>query len=90
MEHLFTRNPILKGLKHRTIRDYRDRLINEATEFNIATGYISSESLVELRRIVNLRPKEISINLFVGMNYLEGFTKLQYNSLKDLVALYIL
>lgn len=84
MEHLFTRNPILKGLKHRTIRDYRDRLINEATEFNIATGYISSESLVELRRIVNLRPKEISINLFVGMNYLEGFTKLQYNSLKDL------
>ena len=84
MEHLFTRNPILKGMAYKSVGDYRTQLINEAAEFNIATGYISSEALVELKRIVNIRNNEISINLFVGMNYLEGFTKLQYNTLKDL------
>lgn len=84
MDHLFTRNPILRGITYKTISDYRNDLINEASEFNIATGYISNDSLVELKRIVAFRKKEISINLFVGMNYLEGFTKLQYNSLKDL------
>lgn len=84
MEHLFTRNPILKGMSYRTIGDYRTQLINEASEFNIATGYISSEALVELKRIVAIRNNKISINLFVGMNYLEGFTKLQYNTLKNL------
>lgn len=86
MDNLFTRNPILRGMTYKSISDYRNDLINEATEFNIATGYISHDSLVELKRIVDFRKKEISINLFVGMNYLEGFTKLQYNSLKDLSA----
>ena len=70
MEHLFTRNPILKGMTYKTVGEYRTQLINEAAEFNIATGYISSEALVELRRIVAIRNNDISINLFVGMNYL--------------------
>ena len=84
MEHLFTRSPILRKMTYKTIGDYRTRLINDASVFNIATGYISSEALVELKRIISIREKQISINLFVGMNYIEGFTKLQYNTLKDL------
>ena len=89
MEHLFTRNPILKGMTYKTVGEYRTQLINEAAEFNIATGYISSEALVELRRIVAIRNNDISINLFVGMNYLEGFTKLQYNTLKNLSTFFM-
>ena len=89
MDHLFTRNPILKGMTYKTVGEYRTQLINEAAEFNIATGYISSEALVELKRIVDIRNHEISINLFVGMNYLEGFTKLQYNTLKDLSTFFM-
>ena len=89
MEHLFTRNPILRGMTYKTVGEYRTQLINEAAEFNIATGYISSEALVELRRIVAIRNNDISINLFVGMNYLEGFTKLQYNTLKNLSTFFM-
>ena len=89
MDHLFTRNPILKGMTYKTVGEYRTQLINEAAEFNIATGYISSEALVELRRIVAIRNNNISINLFVGMNYLEGFTKLQYNTLKNLSTFFM-
>ena len=75
MEHLFTRNPILKGMSYRTIGDYRTQLINEASEFNIATGYISSEALVELKRIVAIRNNKISINLFVEILLFRGVYK---------------
>jgi len=88
MEQLITRNPILKSLSCKSVNDHRTRLINNASLFNIATGYISSDSLVELKRMVDVRKGQLSVNLFVGMNYINGFTKLQYSVLQDL-SLYL-
>ncbi|MDV3627314.1 restriction endonuclease [Elizabethkingia anophelis] len=45
----------------------------------IATGYVSSESLIELQKIieVNINPK---LDILIGMHYFEGFTKQQYEA----------
>lgn len=84
MEQLFTKSPILRHVSCKSVSDYRTNLINVASEFNIATGFISGDSLVELKRMVGLRKGNLRVNLFVGMNYLDGFTQLQYAALKDL------
>lgn len=86
MERLFTRNPMLRSLTYKSVGDYRTSLLNTAAQFNIATGFISSDSLVELKRLVEIREGALSVDLFVGMNYLEGFTELQYNTLSDLAS----
>lgn len=84
MEILLTHNPMLRSTVSKEISDYRTKLLNVASFFSIATGFISSESLIELRRLVDYRKGDIFVNLFVGMNYLEGFTELQYSTLRDL------
>ena len=75
---------MLRSLASKEVGDYRTNLLNVASYFSIATGFISSESLVELRRLVDFRKGNLSVDLFVGMNYLEGFTELQYSTLSDL------
>ena len=84
MEPLFTKSPIFRSIVYKSVSDYRTNLINVASKFNIATGFISSDSLVELKRMVGFRKGELSVNLFIGMNYIDGFTQLQYAALKDL------
>ena len=84
MELLTTKNPMLKSIRGKNIGDYRTSLIQTASELNIATGFVSSESLVELQRIADIRNGELSIQLFIGMNYLSGFTQLQYKVLERL------
>lgn len=72
---------MLQSIRGKSINDIRTTLIGSASEFNIATGFITSESLVELQRIARLREGKLFINLFIGMNYLKGFTFLQYKVL---------
>ena len=84
MEILTSKNPMLRSINSKNIGDYRASILYSASEFNIATGFVSSESLVELQRISELRKGELSINLFIGMNYLSGFTQLQYKVLERL------
>jgi hypothetical protein len=84
MEYLFTRNPMLRSFSYKEVGDFRTTLLNTASKFNIATGFVSSDSLVELKRLVKIRDGSLSVDLFIGMNYLEGFTELQYNILSDL------
>ncbi len=83
MEQLFTQSPMLR-FKYNSIDTRRTQLINQAATFNIATGFISSDALAELRRMVALRNGGLTVNLFIGMNYINGFTQLQYSVLKDL------
>ena len=86
MEILQTRNPIMLGSQS-TDELYKS-LVEEATHFNIATGYITNESIVEIQQAVQYRllsPKgPMRLNLLIGMNYIEGFTQLQYNAVKKL------
>ena len=58
--------------------------INKATSFNIATGFITNDSIAELQSIVAYKGSSMTLNLFIGMNYLDGFTKIQYNAVKAL------
>lgn len=56
-------------------------LIEQSSRVIVASGYISNDAIVEIHRIVadDLdRIKEFSI--FIGMHYIEGFTKNQYYS----------
>ena len=84
MELLTTKHPMLRSIHGKSTMEILPRLIDTASEFNIATGFISSESLVELQRISSLRNGKLYINLFIGMNYLSGFTSLQYRVLERL------
>lgn len=71
--------------------DYRQleytKYANKADQFNIATGFVSNESIVELSHLVHYRIKlknRIKLNLLVGMNYFDGFTHLQYDAIQEL------
>ena len=58
-------------------------LLYEAEQLNIAVGYVTADSLVELKKIIedNAKPK---LNLSIGMHYFDGFTKLEYQAATDL------
>lgn len=84
MELLLTKNPIIGSLHAKSVSDYFKSFVEEASEFNIATGFITNDSIAALKQIVEYRNGDLGLNLFIGMNYIEGFTKLQYNALRDL------
>lgn len=84
MEVLFTRNPLISHLRYKSVNDFYRPMIEEADCLNIATGFITNDSIVELRNLIEYRKYQMQLNLFIGMNFLDGFTKLQYNAVKDL------
>lgn len=75
---------MLRSFAGKEVGYHRTSLLNTASKFNIATGFITSDSLVEIKRLVDFRQGALSVELFIGMNYLEGFTELQYHTLTDL------
>lgn len=85
MELLLTKNPLLASFEHKCVQDYFVNLVNEATTFNIATGFITNDSIATLQQIIDIKSEEgFKMNLFIGMNYLEGFTKAQYKAIDNL------
>ena len=85
MELLLPANPIIQQQVHtKSISTLFNRLVDTATHFNIATGFITNDSIAALKQIVEFREGELNLSLFIGMNYLEGFTKPQYNAIKEL------
>lgn len=86
-EILFSKNPFLSGLTTGCVRQYFEKFIDEATQFNIATGYITNDSIATLQQIVEYKKGKLNLNVFIGMNYLEGFTKVQYTAVKELSQL---
>ena len=59
------------------------RLIPETTKLDIAVGYITSDSLVELKKMMELNNLP-ELNLTIGMHYWDHFTKVEYNTALDL------
>ena len=84
MELLLTKNPIVAPLGKKCTDDYFKRFVEEATTFNVATGFISNDSIATLKQVLEFKNGSMNLNLFIGMNYLEGFTRVQYNAVKDL------
>ena len=84
MELLLTKNPIIGRIHSKSVGDHFKDFVEKASLFNVATGFISNDSIAALKQILEFREGALSLNLFIGMNYLDGFTKLQYNAIKDL------
>ncbi len=83
MEFLFSNYPPMKtGCK--TFADTFYSLIPQTSKLNIAVGYVSSDALIELQKIIELNRNIHTLNLIVGMHYFDRFTKLQYNTAIDL------
>lgn len=78
MELLLSNYPPLKTKSH-TFSDMFYSMLSKTTDLDIAVGYITSDSLVELQKIVELNTLR-TLNLTIGMHYLERFTKGEYNA----------
>lgn len=79
MELLFSNYPPVRtGCKK--FADTFYGLLPYTSELDIAVGYISSDSLVELQKTIELNPNIHKMNLIIGMHYFDRFTKVQYNS----------
>lgn len=85
MEIYLPSNPLIQQhIRTKSISGVFNRLVENATDFNIATGYITNDSIAALKQIVEFREGNLNISLFIGMNYLEGFTKPQYIAVREL------
>lgn len=62
-----------------TSKNYMEHALKECKILKIASGYISSDALIDLKRIIELnsRPR---LELLIGMHFFDGFTKNQYDA----------
>lgn len=81
MELLLSRNPIVRNINSHSIEDFYNTCVENADSLNIATGFITNDSIAELSRILNFHDYRFSVNLLIGMHYIDGFTELQYRSI---------
>ncbi len=84
MELLLSKKPILRNIGSRSIEDFYNSCVESADCLNIATGYITNDSIVELDKILRYRQFDFGINLLIGMHAIDGFTELQYKSVSRL------
>lgn len=63
----------------RTFADAFYDLLPGTESLDIAVGYITSDSLIELERLTELNDLR-NVNLTIGMHYLDRFTHTQYNA----------
>ncbi|WP_443935383.1 restriction endonuclease PLD domain-containing protein [Phascolarctobacterium faecium] len=81
MEFLFSNFPPL-GKDRTKAGNFADKfysLIPDTQRLDIAVGYITADSLVELKQIVAMNNIN-KLNLIIGMHYLDLFTEAEYRS----------
>lgn len=64
-----------------------ERLLLSSDKIKIASGYVSEESLMELKSVLDFYKNEDKIkfcDLTIGMHHREGFTRPQYEAAKNL------
>ena len=79
MEFLHSNYPPVKT-GSRTFLDAFKDLIPRSTSMDIAVGYITSDSRAELQKFVEFNENLKRVNLTIGMQYLDRFTKVEYNT----------
>lgn len=79
MEFLFSNLPPLRT-NSSSFSEMFYSLIPEATRLDIAVGYITADSLVELKQTILYNKNIETLNLIIGMHYWDKFTKLEYNA----------
>jgi restriction endonuclease R.ngoVII len=83
MEFLFSNYPPVKT-DCQTFSDTFYSLLNQSSSIDIAVGYVSSDSLVELQKAVEIYDNIQNLNLIIGMHYYDRFTKVQFNAASKL------
>ena len=83
MEFLYSNIPPLRTT-NQTFADAFYSLIHEATRMDIAVGYITADSLAELKQTLAFNENIKTMNLIIGMHRWDKFTKLQYSAAIDL------
>lgn len=78
MEFLHSNFPPVKQ-RGRSFSDAFYDLLLGAESLDIAVGYITSDSLIELKRLTELNNLR-NVNLTIGMHYLDKFTHKQYET----------
>lgn len=78
MEFLHSEFDLPKS-KNKTFSKCFNELISVSHDLQIATGYISSDSIMRLKRMIEVNQKP-RLNLMVGMHYFDGITKSQYDA----------
>ena len=59
-------------------------LMPEATRLDIAVGFITADSLAELKQVMAYNKKIEQLNLIIGMHRWEKFTRVEYNTALEL------
>lgn len=78
MDFLFSNYNPLKT-SSQTFADSFYSLLPQTDKLDIAVGYITSDSLIELQKAVELNHVQ-KLNLIIGMHYIEQFTQVEYKS----------
>ena len=77
-ELLFSNLPPMRFPNKKTFSKCFKSLFETTDKVCIATGYISTEALTELKSIAEANQKNII--LVIGMHFFEGMTKVQYQA----------
>jgi len=79
MEFLFSNLPPI-GTSYKAFAETFYSIIPEATRLDIAVGYVTADSLAELKQAIACNSNIETLNLIIGMHYWDRFTKLEYNA----------
>ena len=82
MEFLFSNTPPM-ATESTSFYDAFYDLTENSNQMDIAVGYITADSLAQLRRTVDLNNID-KLCLIIGMHYFEQFTKVEYDTAIDL------
>ena len=82
MELLFSNIPPVR-LPNKDILSCFEEILPETESLKIASGYISTDALTELKKVIEMNKKP-SLELVIGMHHFDGITKPQYQAVKYL------
>lgn len=88
MDFLFSNYPPMKT-GNKTFAEAFYSLLPKTSKLDIAVGYVSADSLIELQKTIELNSNIRTLNLIIGMHYFDHFTKVQYDAamhLNDFLA----
>jgi HKD family nuclease len=82
MELLLSNIPPIRSSKRSMISCF-EKLSQDADGIKIASGYISTDALAELKKIMEVNKKSF-LELVIGMHHFEGFTQPQFDAARYL------
>lgn len=90
MTSILTSNyrPLKSVISNKTFADRFDSLFSDSDTVDIASGYISEQSLVHLARLIEKNEISPNLNLIIGMHKFDGMTRAQKEAtayLKDVL-----